>query len=917
MRFPPALIGLLLLAASPASAAEPAPPNPQAVEFFEAKVRPVLVEKCFNCHGEKKQSGGLRLDSRAALLKGADGVPVVVPGSPEKSPLLQALRHEGDVKMPPKGKLPPEAVEAFTTWVKLGVPFPEAKVAGPNEADAARKHWAFQPVRDPAPPSGTARNPIDAFVQAKLREKGLSPSPPADKRTLIRRAYYDLIGLPPSAEEIEAFVKDDSPEAFAKVVDRLLASPRYGERWGRYWLDLARYSDTKGYVFTEDRNYPFAYTYRDYVIRSFNDDKPYDRFVIEQLAADRLPLGDDKSPLAAMGFLTLGRRFLNNTHDIIDDRIDVVTRSLLGLTVTCARCHDHKYDPIPSKDYYSLYGVFASSIEPKDLPLIGHPERTPAVIAFEKDLKKRQDEVAGFVQKRYAELLPTFRTPQSVAAYLLAARDAQGKPEGQLRGFARERDLNGFLFARWRNFLGNTARAHSPVFAPWHALAALPDAEFAAKAPGVISALAAGKDPKKRVNPLILQALTAKRPANIKEVAQVYGEVLAGAAAAQAKDAKPTSERAELAAVLTGANAPTNISAADAEKLFNRADRDKARALQRKVDAFRATSPAAPAHAMVLNDAPNPFTPRVFLRGNPNNPGPTVPRQFLEVIAGPDRKPFADGSGRLEMARAVASPDNPLTARVMVNRVWLGHFGLGLVRTPSDFGVRCDPPTHPELLDWLAKRFVEDGWSVKKLHRRIMLSATYQQSSEVSPELARLDPENRLLARMNRRRLDFEAMRDSLLAVSGGLDEKAGGRSVDIFKEPFSRRRTVYGFIDRQNLPGTFRTFDFASPDTHSPQRFTTTVPQQALFLLNSPFVVEQARLLAARPEVANAKEPSKRIGQLYRLVYGRPPTPEETEMGLGFVQSQPAAGPGNAGLDAWGRYAQVLLLSNEFAFVN
>ena len=559
------------------------------------------------------------------------------------------------------------------------------------------------------------------------------------------------------------------------MIDHLLASPHYGERWGRYWLDVARYADTKGYVFQEDRNFAYAYTYRDYVVRSLNEDKPFDRFLVEQLAADKLDLGADKRPLAAMGYLTLGRRFLNNAHDIIDDRIDVVTRGMMGLTVACARCHDHKYDPIPAADYYSLYGVFAGSVEPKVLPLIGAVEDTPEVVAFRAKLAEWQAVYDAERTKRFEAALGRFAA---------------------VGGFA--------------------------------GTVAIPKAKF--------------------------------------------------------------------------------------DTFRNRADRDALRNIQKKIDTFRSASPVAPPRAHVLNDAPRPFDPVVFLRGNPGNRGERVPRRMPAVVAGPDRKPFAGGSGRLDLARGIASPDNPLTARVFVNRVWLGHFGQGLVRTPSDFGVRSDPPTHPELLDWLATRFVRDGWSVKRLHKRIMLSATYQQASTTSGKVAQADPENRLLSHQNRRRLDFEAMRDSFLAVAGRLDRTVGGKPVDLFAAPFPTRRSIYGTIDRSNFPGTFRSFDVAGPDQHSPQRFQTTVPQQALFLMNSPFVREQAAALANRPEVARAGSTDAKVAALYRVALGRTPTADELALGRGFVAE---ANSGGTTFGAWAQYAQVLLLSNEFLFID
>ena len=920
----------------PGSPNTASPGSPADTEFFEKKVRPVLAEKCYSCHGEKKQSAGLRLDTAAGIATGADNGPVVVPADPAKSRLITAVRRQGDFPMPPKNPLDADAVVALTEWVKLGAPVPADRAAA---AADPRKHWAFQPVKDPPVPElriphSAFRNPVDAFVLAKLSDKGLSLAPRADTRTLVRRAYFDLIGLPPTADEIDAVEKDDSPLAWENLIDKLLASRHYGERWGRYWLDVSRYADTKGYVFNEDRSYPFAYTYRDYVVRSFNEDKPFDQFVIEQLAADRLPQGDDKRPLAAMGFLTLGRRFLNSTPDIIDDRIDVVARGLMGLTVGCARCHDHKFDPIPTKDYYSLYGVFASSVEPKDLPLIEQPRRTPEVIAFEEDVKKQEDGYTADVAKRHGKAITKLRGTDAVADYLRGVFDGQDKPADQLQAFLRERDLNGFVFARWKAFLAEQTKTPSPVFSPLAALQVIPEADFAAKAPGVIASL--GKDAMKPVNPLVLKALTAAKLKTFKDAALAVASVIA----TTPPPGTLTPEQAQaFAALATGG--PTDIPVADFDKIANRADRDQLAALRRQIDAFKASNPFAPPRAMVLNDGPL-FQPYVFMRGNQGNHGPTVPRQFLEIAAGPSRKPFADGSGRLELAKAITSADNPLTARVFVNRVWLGHFGLGLVRTPSDFGVRSDPPTHPELLDYLAKRFTEGGWSVKKLHKLIMLSATYQQASQVrssergvrseapNPAIAGVvgcwiftphsalrtphleDPDNRLLARQNRRRLDFEGLRDSMLLSAGRLDRTLGGRPVNLFKAPFPARRTVYGFIDRQNLPGTFRVFDVASPDQHSPQRFQTTVPQQALFLMNSPFVAEQAKALANRPEVTSAKGSDGKITKLYRAALGRNPTADEMALGRGFVGAEQGGASGQ-----WEQYAQVLLLSNEFAFVD
>jgi cytochrome c553 len=745
--------------------ARAAEPSREEAEFFEKNVRPVLAEHCFSCHGPNKQRAGVRLDSRQAMLLGGDTGPILVPGHPEKSTLVQVIEQKDLVKMPPKGKLSPEAIAALTAWVKGGAPWPGSATpagepTGPmTVAEARKRHWSFQPVHLPAPAKvrnpGWIETPVDSFILARLESKGLNPAAPAGRHTLIRRVTFDLTGLPPTPEEVNAFVNDPSPDAFAKVVDRLLASPRYGERWGRHWLDVARYADTKGYVFQEERRFPASYTYRDYVIRSFNQDRPYDRFLVEQLAADQLDLGDDQRPLAAMGYLTLGRRFLNNTPDIIDDRIDVVMRGMQALTVTCARCHNHKYDPIPQRDYYSLYGVFASSTEPRTLPEITTPDPSPEYADYQKQLAKLQQAVSDFKQAH-----------------------------------ARE------LRARNRKF------------------------------------------------------------------------------------------------------------------------RDQLRRLQKKVDQLKVTHPGAPPRAMVLEDARHPVEPVVFLRGNPRNPGPHVPRQFLEVLAGEDRQPFHKGSGRLELAQAIASKDNPLTARVMVNRIWMHHFGAGLVRTPSDFGARGDEPTHPQLLDYLAATFMEQGWSIKQVQRLILLSATYQQSTIADVHAQSLDPENRLLSHFPRQRLEYEPLRDALLAVAGTLDSRIGGRPVDLFKRPFATRRTVYGFIDRQNLPPTLRTFDFANPDSTSPGRHHTTVPQQSLFLMNSPFVVEQARALAAREDLLAHRTVEERIDFLYRLLYARRPDARELDLGKQFLAANPPS-PDGQNLSAWEKYCQVLLLANEFTFLD
>lgn len=645
-------------------------PSFEEVEFFETHIRPVLVEKCYECHSDEAKivQGGLRLDTAAHLLAGGDSGPAIEPHRPDESLLVSALRYES-FEMPPNEQLPQQVIDDFAKWVSLGAPDPRTENAAPGELNPtdATQHWSFARPRSAPPPKVSnetwARGDIDRFILARLESAGLTPSVCAAPRVLLRRLYFDLTGLPPSAEELDAFERDPSDAQYEAAVDRLLAHPSFGERWGRYWLDLARYADTKGYVFQEERNYKNAFKYRDWVIGSFNDDMPFGKFIVAQLASDQT---EDPSDNAASGFLTLGRRFLNNPHDIANDRIDVISRGLLGLTVACSRCHDHKYDPIPITDYYSLYGVLASSEE--------------------------------------------------------------------------------------------------------------------------------------------------------------------------------------------------------------------------------TTSDDAPP---VLVDREKPIEPVVFLRGNPTSLGPPVERHFLTCLS-PDGEAaaFQRGSGRLELAEAIASRDNPLTARVWVNRVWSHLFGRGLVRTTSDFGVRGERPTHPQLLDTLACEFVDNGWSTKRLVRQIVLSSTYRQASDERTDCAAIDPENQLLWRANRRRLDLESMRDSLLVAAGRLDTTRGGPSVELTTAPFAMRRSVYGFIERQNLPAFFRTFDFANPNTHTPERSYTVSPQQALFLMNSPFVIEQAMHLSDRSRAPGDLDEltarRERIARMFKYALGRGPTDEELADACEFIGDRP-----------------------------
>ncbi len=905
------------------------PADPAAMEFFEKQVRPVLVEKCLACHGAEKPKGGLRLDTRDAVLKGGQSGAAIVVGKPKDALLLKAISHaDKDLKMPPSGKLSDRDIAALTKWVELGAPWPEkVTLAAPDTiAQAAAKHWAFKPVVRPEVPKGSA-NPIDAFVVKQLSDKGLSLSARADKRTLIRRATFDLHGLPPKPDEVEAFAKDDSPDAYEKLIDRLLASPRYGERWARHWLDVARYADNKGYVFFEGKEYPWAWTYRDYVIRAFNDDKPFDRFVTEQLAADLLA-PNDAAAQSALGFLTVGGHFMNNTHDIIDDRMDVITRGMMGLTVTCARCHDHKFDPIPAADYYSLYGVLRGSVEPTVPPLLGAPPGGLASIVDRSELILREKQLVGFVTAKHAGLVNGARA--RAGEYLLAAHAARNQPAADdFMLLADPGDLNPSMITRWRQFLTDTAKRKHAAFRHWHAVAELSDAEFAEKAPALLKAVVGG-------NKMVAAAL-AETPKTMKEVATRYGALLVRVDVEWKQFAKPRAalddpDAEELRCVLYGPDAPADAPLAlDWGFLSLFPDRATQGEYQKHLRALETSLAKGPPRAMVLHDSPRPYDPRIFERGHPGRPGEPVPRQMVK-IANPARKPFGAGSGRLDLAREIVSKDNPLTARVFVNRVWMHHFGKPLVGTPGDFGLRGDAPTHPELLDWLAGEFQNpsptpplrreglqplappflgeglgrgSSWSINRLHKLIMISATYTQASLDRADAFAIDSENRLLWKQNRRRLEFEPLHDAVLAVSGQLDSALGGPSARLFGG--NNRRAVYGYVDRLEFPSLLTTFDVPNPAGLTPERTNTTVAPQALFLMNGPFARDGAKKLTALPAMQKLNA-DDRLDLLYQTMYGRKPTADERKLALAFVAK---------GADRWADLAHALLMTNEFAFVD
>jgi hypothetical protein len=908
-----------------------APPR-EGIEWFETQIRPILVESCYECHSARsgEVEGGLRLDSAAGILRGGDGGEIIVAGRPEASRLLAALMHE-DLEMPPSGRLSERVINDFRHWIERGAALPPDSDTGDADGTPSgnwHEHWAFQPIARPAlpdvGPSDWCKSPIDAFVLARLYDEGLSPSPAADRRTLIRRLYFDLIGLPPTADEIDRFVADTAPDAVVTLVDRLLSSPQYGERWGRHWLDVARYADTKDLVlkFGPDRIRPYTYTYRDYVVNAWNQDLPFDRFVHEQLAADLLE-PTNRSALAALGLLNIGRLFDDNLPDIHDDRIDVVTRGFMGLTVTCARCHDHKYDPIPTADYYSLYGVFASCETPLELPLVDLIKQTDEVAAFERQAGEVRQRLVAHLDTQYAQLLS--EAQQRVTDYLV--KIATSEPEYlETTVFylsLSPEDLRPQIISRWRRYVNAHSGPDDPVFGLWGELLHRGDADgdFATYAAQVLkrwndvpTGTSAGE-----VNPLVLAQLSAGTLQSADQVAQAYGTAFLQALqrwqdASERTDQLDTANR-QLVELLVAPSGPVFFSRQHAYLYMSRVPRGKFEEMKDELDKLAVTSAAAPPRAMTVVDSPIPYESRIFLRGNPNTPGRPVPRRFLSALD-ENQQPFGEGSGRRELAEAITSAVNPLTSRVIVNRMWMHHFGEPLVATPSDFGLRGDPPSHPRLLDYLAWTLQrEDGWSIKKLHRRIVLSGTYQQASMDRPACRERDPENRWFWRAHRRRLDFEAMRDTMLVVSSRLNRQLGGRPVDVAGDAENRRRTLYGLVDRQELPSDYRAFDFASPDQSASRRPRTTSPQQALFGLNSAFVLTQSRSIA---EWLMAQPGSDRqhIQQLYRKLLARAANEDELASAQEYVQGLSTDGDSDR-LNRWTQLAQLLLLTNEFMFID
>lgn len=802
--------------------------------LFETRVRPVLVGKCFKCHGGDKTSSGLKVDSRLSLVQGGKHGAAIVPGEPDKSLLIDAVRR-GERKMPPDEPLPPDAVADLVEWVRRGAPWPAAAplVA---EGDQAR-HWAFQPVRDVSPPddpTGWSDQPVDRFIAQGQREHHVEPTPVADRLTLMRRVYFDLIGLPPEPQDVDDFLADESPDAFARLVERLLASPQYGERWGRHWMDVVRYADTAG----DNADYPIPEIrhYRDYIVDAFNADKPYDEFVREQLAGDLLATEVKDDPkryaerVAATGYLALSRRYATAPYELwhltLEDTIDTTGRAFMGMTLRCARCHDHKFDPVTTEDYYALYGIFAAT-------------RFPWAGAEEFQSK-------GFFRQYFVLLVP----PDQAAARLAAWQQEQAAFEAEI-----ERLTKGDPAAQRIADLDTQIKAKKEQLAAGGENGSLAEEIKAlekerAKTDGELQA---------RLNPLRTQLRNLRRPG--------LPEGLPGAYA--------------------------------------------------------------------VSEGPVVET-RVQRAGDPGNLGDVVPRAAPAFLS--DGRPFdisPGGSGRLQLADWLTQARHPLTARVIVNRVWQQHFGKGLVPTPSNFGLRGEPPTHSELLDWLAARFIGSGWSVKALHRLILNSRTWRLAACDDAAVVASDPANRWYGRHDRRRLEAEAIRDSMLAVAGRLDcsrpathpfppmSEWSWTQHNPFKAVYpSNHRSVYLMTQRIQRHPYLALFDGPDPNVSTDVRTTATVPLQALYLMNDPFVADQAAHLAERLIAASA-DTRERIDLACRLAYGRRSRTDEVVRAAAYLDqyrkelAQAGTPVETREKECWTSYSRIVLTANEFIYVD
>ena len=967
------------------------------LEHFESRIRPVLAERCYQCHGANPEriQAGLALVDAAGLRAGGDSGAAVVPGSPDDSLLIDVIRYDGPIKMPPDGRLPAAVVADFERWVARGAVDPRASdapiVAARSDSGAAydfgpgREHWAYRPMARPEPPAvgdpAWARNEIDRFVLARLEAEGLAPVAPAGRRQLLRRVTFDLTGLPPTPAEIDAFLADERPDAWERVVERLLASPRYGERWGRHWLDVARYADSNG--LDENIAHPNAFRYRDWVIDAFNRDKSYDRFVQEQIAGDLMPAADDDerfANLTATGFLTLGAKVLAEQDvdkmviDIVDEQVNIIGRSFLAEPVGCARCHDHKFDPIPTADYYALAGILRSTrtMAPERLPgrWVERPLADEETIARYEAAQERVEEAQQAVDDLVDEQNEMLRRPrrQALAAYLLAAEEAypawgegeaaQERAAAAIAAVADRDGLEAAVIERWvRAFYryreGPPVQGDGPnpsvVFQIWNAYAAAPAERYEAVTDELRALIASEKV---LIAPLTRSLVRGPAPRSLEDVAWRYAGLFAVIEIAWDQhlqrlglededeltpgDFRLPREQEELRRLVYDGRLCILCLDQETEEALYPADAVAELARRRAVVEEReAASPPELPYAMSVEEGEIVDLP-VHIRGSHLNLADTPqPRGFLRVtdhVVPPPSIP-ADASGRLELARWITHPEHPLTARVMANRIWHWHFGRGLVDTPSNFGTTGSSPTHPELLDWLARRFVDGGWSVKALHREILLSATYRLGAGYDDANAAVDPDNRLHWRMNRRRLEVEPIRDALLQLAGTLDLTMGGRVDEyssrgyVFSEgnTFGRfdfyrapRRSVYMPVVRNAIYDIFAGFDFGNASDSVGARPATVVPSQALLMMNSAFVEERAGEFAGRLLAMPLGSDAARVERAFVEAYGRPAAEVEIEESLAFLAAMRETPPdGDAERFAWTRLCHVILGASEFIYVD
>lgn len=938
---------------APVTAAPAAIAAAQDADFFENKVRPILANSCYDCHSDSA-SGGLRLDSKTAFEKGGAHGALIVPGDPDKSLLIQAVRQTGALKMPKGGKLQGDEVAVLVAWVKAGAPWPAQSTAAVTSTtaktgvvtDKQRAFWSFQPLKAVAPPAVEdahlakwARTPIDHFIANGLHSAGLEPAPQADRRTLMRRVTYDMTGLPPTKEEVDAFVNDKSANAWEKVVDRLLASPHYGERWGRHWLDVARYAedDVRG-LDPKRRGYmPFsgAYRYRDWVIKAMNDDVPFDRFVTMQLAGDRLSYksqDEHNVNLVATTYLGAGPWVWDQAEpvqgraDERNERVDAVTRGLLGLTVACARCHNHKYDPIPQRDYYKIVSIFANSTYTE------YPVVSKALAAsYDKktvELASKRADLMDYTQDVSKQLATALSVQTS--SYMVASWSVLGKPKKTVEEASASKRLDPEVLQRWVDYL---SKDHTyPYLNDWKAMLASPDnsedqakvlADAFQKVVERVHVAAVEVDEQNDIirakNDVPKRHLLDAKPSEFEtfdqfcpgcelelkalptDEAKLYEDIFVTQSGDEDEKFKPG------VLVFTGWSLARRLG--PQWQSYIDAQQKEIADLQKQLESD--TYP----YVNGMADKSKIVDVKLNIRGNPHSLGPVVQRGFLDVLSSPTKAPYSDGSGRLEFAEDIAA--NPLTSRVIVNRVWKWHFGTGIVNTPDNFGIMGDKPSNPELLEYLASEFVKHGRSIKWLQKQILMSAVYQTSVEESPEAHDKDAANRLYSHFNRQRLDAEELRDGMLMVAGDLDLKDNsGPSTDF--TPENLRRTVFCKVSRYRLNNYLMVFDFPNPSFTSEQRFSSNVPLQQLYFMNNPFVYKQASVLSERVQSEPTDE--ARIIKAYEYVFQRKPSAAEVQVGLKFLSTTPEK-PGytveGKPVTAWNEYARALLSSNEFQFVN